>query len=115
MRSPNPSSEVVVTPQEISDHDEELRQKREKLTLFLRPVDTLRLFSASVCSLTSYVIRSCVSHPAFLQLIVPVFFLWILSKQIPGKPLLVLCSSADCSKFKSQCLHYCQSDSNCEV
>lgn len=83
--SPNPSSEVVVTPQEISDHDEELRQKREKLTLFLRPIDTLRLFSASVCSLTSYVIRSSVSHPAFLQLIVPLFFLWLLSKQIPGK------------------------------
>jgi hypothetical protein len=82
------STDKYVTPQEISDHDEELRLHREKLTLFVRPVDTLRLFIASSCSLTTYVVKSSVSHPAFLKLIVPLFCLWFLSKLVPGNLLI---------------------------
>lgn len=84
MSSPKKNLASTITPQEISDHDEELRQQREKLTLFTRPIDTIRLFCASVCSLTTYIIKSSISHPAFLYCIVPVLLLWTLTKYIPG-------------------------------
>jgi hypothetical protein len=85
-RSPKPrnSSTNEITPQDIADHDEELRQKREKLTLFIRPLDTLRLFFASACSLTSWVIHSSVSHPAFLYFIIPILVFWVFAKYVPG-------------------------------
>ena len=85
MNSPKPKVVLPMTPQEISDYDEDLRQKREKLTLFTRPLDTIRLFCTSICSLTSYCIRSSVSHPAFLYFVIPILMLWGLAKYIPGK------------------------------
>jgi hypothetical protein len=74
----------VVTPQQISDFDHMRKDKRETLTLFQRPIDTLRTFFGGAVALVFFSVKYIVSHAIFLYVLLPTAILWLILDSIPG-------------------------------
>ena len=72
------------TPQDVADFEEELRERREQLTVFTRPWETLRVFALAAVYLVKRVVQEVATHPAFLYVVLPVLGLWYISHQFPG-------------------------------
>jgi hypothetical protein len=60
------------------------KDRRETLTLFQRPVETLRLFLAGAAALVYYSFKYLVSHSLFLYIVLPGAAVWFVLDCIPG-------------------------------
>ena len=80
--SPNMSPVKEVTPQQISDFDYAMKQRRDKLTIYTQPVLVLRLSLESLLSLSSQFFKGIVLHPLFMWLFLPLAAVWYLLEQI---------------------------------
>ena len=80
------SSDVysVPTAQSIADFDYERRERREKLTLFRRPLQTSCVFFSGFCLLMTNAIKYAILNPVTLYLLLPLFLVWYLLEYIPG-------------------------------
>lgn len=58
-----PEHGPVPTPQQIADYDEMRKLKRERLTLYQRPLETLSLFFSAACYvITRYAFLSSIKY-----------------------------------------------------
>eukprot|EP01038_Epipyxis_sp_PR26KG_P006494 gene6494-8929_t len=73
-----------ITAQQISNFDQFRKEKRETLTLFKRPIETLRIFILAACSFCLYCTKYCLSHAFFLYVFAPVFLIWLILDNISG-------------------------------
>lgn len=76
--------EGAVSPQDISDFDQHRREIRETLTLFQRPMVTLKLFFQGATALIMFSVQYCVSHKFFLFFVLPVLLAWLVLDNMPG-------------------------------
>lgn len=74
----------VVTPQQISDFDHMRKDRRESLTLFKRPFETIQLFFQGAVALVFYTIKYLASHSLVLYVLLPTAILWFILDCIPG-------------------------------
>ena len=81
---------LEVTAQAVADFEEELRLRREQLTMFKRPVQTLRVFALAVVSLASHVVRHWLTHPVFIYVLLPLMPTWYAVRRISGPHLALM-------------------------
>ena len=74
----------VVTPQQISDFDHMRKDQRETLTLFKRPISTLKTFISGAIALIFYTFKYIMSHSLVLYGLLPLAVLWFILDCIPG-------------------------------
>lgn len=72
------------TLQEILDLENSKKVRRDQLTLFSRPLATLRVFVSAVCSYLTICVRYFLSHPAFLYFLLPAVVIWGVLEHVPG-------------------------------
>lgn len=81
----NPSLVInTITPQRISDFDHNRKEKRESLTLYQKPIATLKVFIGGAIALVGYTVQYLISHPVMMYFLFPVLTLWFLLEWIPG-------------------------------
>ena len=81
---------LEVSAQAVADFEEELRVRREQLTMFKRPLQTLRVFALAVASLTSHVVRHWLTHPVFVYVLLPLMPTWYAARSVPGPHLALM-------------------------
>ena len=81
---------LEVSAQAVADFEEELRLRREQLTMFKRPFQTLRVFALAVASLTSHMVRNYLTHPVFLYVLLPLMPTWYAARSVPGPHLALM-------------------------
>lgn len=77
-------------PQQISDFDEYRKERREKITLYKRPLKTIKLFITGLVSLIAYVVHYCISHKVFLYFLLPLGLVWLMALQVAGVHLIYM-------------------------
>lgn len=73
-----------LSPQQISDLEEQWRVSRTKITLFQQPKKTIFLFSAASYNVLKNTFLYLISHPVLLKLLLPLLGLWYVLEHIPG-------------------------------
>ena len=73
-----------ITAQQISDFDHRRKERRDTLTLFQRPIATLRVFMGGAIALIGYTIQYLLSHPVMVYFLFPTVTIWLLLEYIPG-------------------------------
>ena len=71
----------TVTLQYIADFEYEMRERREKISLFSRPGETIQLALHGVYTLVFSLLRDGLLHPVSKYALIPILSLWALSRQ----------------------------------
>jgi membrane protein YqaA with SNARE-associated domain len=68
----------------LADFEEELREKREQLTVFTHPLETFQIFALAAAYLVKRVVQMGTTHPAFLYVVLPLSPVWYVARTFPG-------------------------------
>ena len=81
--SPMPGKAALIQNQ-LLELELRLRIRREKLTLYQKPIQTLCIFCLASYSYIKILLKYLLLHPVFLYIIAPVVSVWFLSELFPG-------------------------------
>jgi hypothetical protein len=77
-------SKISSNQLQITELELRLRLKREKLTLYQKPFQTLFVFLLATYSYLKFSIKYLLLHPIFLYFLAPVVLIWFISEFFPG-------------------------------
>jgi len=78
------SSKAALIQNQLLELELRLRVRREKLTLYHKPIQTICIFCLATYSYCKILLKYLLLHPVFLYIIAPVVSVWFLSELFPG-------------------------------